>query len=487
MCRLPTIDDILHKLAGATVFSSLDASSGYWQLPLSEESSLLTTFITPFGRYRFTRVPFGISSASEIFQRVVSTLLDIQSLDGVAVYQDDIIISGIDVKEHDERLQQVLNIIEKSGLKLNSTKCRIRRQGLEFLGHWIDRNGSSPHPSKIEAIVQMKPPSDVSGLRRFLGMVNFLGRYVKDMSTYTSPLNELLRKENIWTWGPTQEQSFNDVKRIISTKPVLAFYDVKKPTTVCTDASGYGVGAMLMQQHDNEWKPVAFASRSLSKAEKGYAAIEKECLACTWGCEKFSRYLVGLDSFNLWTDHKPLIPLINSRDIDQTPLRCQRLLLRLMRFNAIASHVPGKDQVVADTLSRQPLEVSDTPDTEDIVKTYIDSIMATVPILDPMIENIKDSTELDLNLMKAMNYTQSSWPRLSHDLGDELRDLYHVRDELTVIDGMLVRGHRIVVPTSMRSEVLVKLHIGHQGVTKCRELASLSVWWQRYHQTSIAG
>ena len=155
-------------------------------------------------------------------------------------------------------------------MKLNKSKCSIRKSGLEFLGHWIDERGVSPHADKIEAIQKMQKPKDVPELRRFLGMVNFLGRYVQDLPKYTAPLNELLRKENVWPWGQSQMKTFDDVKRIISTMPVLMFYDVDKYTVVCADASGFGLGAVLMQQDEtDQWRPVAYASRTRTKAKTG--------------------------------------------------------------------------------------------------------------------------------------------------------------------------------------------------------------------------
>ena len=259
---------------------------------------------------------------------------------------------------------------------------------------------------------------------------------------------------------------------------MLAFYDVNKPTIVCTDASGQGLGAVLMQCHNEEWKPVAYASRTLTKTEKGYAPIEQECLACTWACEKFSRYLVGLERFELKTDHKPLIPLINTRDMDLAPLRCQRLLLRLMRFNVVATHVPGKEQTVADTLSRQPLVYETEPETEEEVKAYVHGVMSCVPIRDPLLLRIRQATAKDEILQKVMDFMFSGWPSsLENNL--DLLQLFHLRQELTIIDGLLVRGTRIVIPSSLREEIISLLHVGHQGVTKCRERASQSVWWPR--------
>ena len=172
----------------------------------------------------------------------------------------------------------------------------------------------------MKAIQEMKSPDDIHQLRRFLGMVNYLGHFVKDLARFTKPLNELLCKDIVWTWGDDHEKAFTELKQLISFTPVLTFYDVKRPTVLCADASGYGLGAVLMQVHDDQMKPVAYCSRTQTKAEMGYAAIEKECLACTWACEKFDRYLMGLESIKLLTDHKPLIPLINSRDIDQKPI-----------------------------------------------------------------------------------------------------------------------------------------------------------------------
>lgn len=472
---LPNLEDVSPKLVGSKVFSKLDASSGFYQLPLHPESSHLTTFITPFGRYKFNRVPFGISSASEIYQRKMSELL--AGLVGVEAIIDDILIFGSTVEEHDARLNKVMQKIQSAGLKLNKSKCEFRKSRLEYFGHTVSEYGISPSPEKIKAISNLKAPENVTELQRVIGMVNYLGRFVADLSTVMKPMTDLLKGDKAWYWGPDQEDAFSKVKEKITSAPVLAYYDQTKPVVVSADSSSYGLGAALYLKDGGTLRPVAFASRTLTESEKKWAQIEKECLAGVWACEKFSRYLVGLDSFTLLTDHKPLIPLINTQDLDKTPLRCQRLLMRLRRFNVKATFVRGKDMVVPDTLSRAPLDHEQNETLEDEVNFYVASVEKQRPISDKKLEQILSATEHDSDLLKVRKFIMQGWPDRDNSIPDQIKPYYAVRNELSVSNGMVIYQSRVVIPMSMQKETLQSIHEGHMGINKCRERAKLCVWW----------
>ena len=472
MYMLPNLEDIAPKLAGSSVFSSLDAASGYFQIPLESSSKLLTTFMTPFGRFCFRRVPMGISSAPEIFQRKMSELL--AEHDGCEVIMDDIIIYGKTREEHDERLAAVLKTIKESGLKLNKAKCQFHKSELKYFGHIVGKEGIKPNPEKVEAVKNLKAPTNVSELRTTLGMINYLCRFTEKLSHLTKPMSDLLRADTAWNWSTAQEEAFNAVKEKISQLPSLNYFDVQKETIVSADASSFGIGGALMQKDDNKLRPIAYCSRTLTDAEKKYSQIEKELLAAVWSCEKFSKYLIGLPTFELVTDHKPLVPLLTTKDLDQGPLRCQRMLMKMMKFNAQVRHVAGKDNVIADTLSRNPLLHTEEGENESM-EEYIDSVKATWPTTDNRLNDIKVATARDATLQVLSEYIINGWPR-KDVIPNKVRE-FQQDPELSVVDGIITKGSRIVIPESMREEVLQKLHESHQGISKCRERAKEAIWW----------
>ncbi|XP_064475556.1 uncharacterized protein K02A2.6-like [Ornithodoros turicata] len=303
--HLPVLDDLLADLAEAKVFSRFDLINGYWHCELDEESSLLTTFQTPFGRKRWLRLPFGLKVSSEIFQKRLQMAL--QDMPGVVCVADDILVYGVGStqgqaqEDHDNKVEKLLNRCRQEGIKLNKRKCELNRAETLFLGHRLTKEGLAVDTDKVKTITGMLPPQDVQGVQRFCGMANYLSRYMPRLSSELEPLRRLTMKDTPWIWGAEQDAAFNKVKSMVTQTPVLAYYDNKKELTIQCDASKDGLGAVLLQ----EGHPLEFASRALSQPETRYAQIEKEMLAIKFALQRFHQYTYGRKT-TVITDHKPL-------------------------------------------------------------------------------------------------------------------------------------------------------------------------------------
>ncbi|CAL8139314.1 unnamed protein product [Orchesella dallaii] len=472
---MPVVDHTLGQLAGAKIFSRLDANSGFYQILLSPECRNLTTFMTPFGRFRYKRLPFGISSAPEHFQKRMMEIL--KDIPGVVIHVDDILVFGSTKKQHDERLRTVLRKLKEAGVTLNAEKCLFGVSEVKFLGHNLREGIVEPDPEKVKAISERSHPTDVTEIKRFLGMTNFLGRFIPHLSTVSKPLYELTQRDREFLWGPEQDRAFTEVKKILTSDPSLAMYDHSKKTIVSSDASSYGLGSVLLQQQaDGNWKAVAFASRTMTSAEQRYAQIEKEALAMTWACERFRDYLMGKE-FVIQTDHKPLLPIMTSKSIDDLSPRLQRFRIRLMRYTFSVVYVPGKELVTADALSRQPLKETGSNELEEDVKAFVCQVIEGLPVTDEKLSEIWRAQVDDPIINQVMKLCMTSWPEKSGKLNEELHKYWNVRDTLSVHNGLLLKDTRIVIPRCLQEEILGKIHDGHFGVVKCRARARATCWW----------
>ena len=315
-------------------------------------------------------------------------------------------------------------------------KCRFSQRQVPFLGQVVDETGIKPDPSKVAAIRNVPVPTNVGDIRRFLGAVNQMIKFALNLAEVTKPLRDLLVKGNQWVWGEAQQRAFEEVKRMLTTTPVLALFDPQYDTTLSADASSYGLGAVLLQrQPGGQLKPV---SRSMTATEQRYAQIEKEALAPTWACERFSDYLIGL-KFHIHTDHNPLVPLFSTKRLDELPLRVQRFRLRMLRYHFTISHIPGKDLVIADMLSRAP---TSTPSDSDLLfyretSVFVDAVVQSVPASDAQLERIKREQEQDDVCKQIIVYCRDSWPE-KHELTGAIRPYYPVKTEIAVANGLLL-------------------------------------------------
>jgi len=316
----PTLDDILPKLNGTKHFSIIDARSGYWNIKLDEASSYYTTFNTPFGRYRFLRLPFGLICVQDVFQRKVDqTFGDIPGVTGIA---DDIVIVGYkeDGSDHDDSLRALLDRARRTGLKFNPDKMSIKTTRIQFYGNIIGAEGLQADPSKVGAVIAMNEPKDVKDLQSFLGLANYLSHFTPHLSTVAAPLRDLCKQDSDFRWGPEHTTAFKSLKKIISTQTVLRYYDGTKPLVIQVDASLRGLGAALIQPDG----PVAFASKSLTETEQRYSNIKWEMLGVVFGLERFHHYVYGRHVV-IETDHKPLESIFQ-KHLSSAPPRLARMV-----------------------------------------------------------------------------------------------------------------------------------------------------------------
>ena len=341
-------EELFAKLSKDKYFTKLDLSKGYWQIPVATTDVKKTAFVTHEGHYEFLKMPFGLVNSGATLIRILRKIL--RGMDCVDHYVDDIIIHTQDWDKHVMVLQELLNRLSDVGMTVRPTKCEIGCRNIQFLGHKIGNGRVEPLNENIEKIKTAARPSTKRNVRAFLGLVGYYRDYIPNFSTISSPLVELTRKNqpSKVVWGEPQEQAFRTLKNVLMNAPVLRLPDMNKRFILRTDASDHAVGAILMQEYEGKLFPTAYASKTLSRAEKAYSVIEKEGLAIVWSVKKFANYLYG-GEFTLQTDHSPLIYMKSKKH--ENP-RVMRWALYLQRYRYRIESIKGEDNTGADYLSR---------------------------------------------------------------------------------------------------------------------------------------
>lgn len=346
---IPYISATLDKLRNAHFLSSLDIKSAYFQIPLSEGSKKFTAFTIPGkGLFQFRRLPMGLSNSPSTWQRFIDKVLGPELDPYVFVYLDDVIIVTDTWEKHMDILREVLRRLNAAGLTLNRDKCEFCKSELKYLGYIVNKHGLSVDPEKVKSMVEYPRPTTVSSVRRFIGMVSWYRKFVPNFSDIISPITALLKKKAKFNWSDSCEMAFNELKEKLVQAPILTCPDFSHPFYLHTDASGYGIGAVLTQRGEESEKVICYLSRTLSRTEKNFSPTERECLAVLWAIEKLRPYLEGT-AFTVITDHHSLVWLQNLKDPQG---RLARWAVRLQQYEFKIVHRKGKEHLVPDALSR---------------------------------------------------------------------------------------------------------------------------------------
>ena len=479
--------------ADAQWFSTVDARKGYWQLLLTKESQLLTTFLTPWGRFCFLRAPMGLNATGDIYCREGDAAL--AGISNVTKVVDDILVATASFGENVARTLEVLNRCRQHKMTLHPRKLVFGRKELGFVGFLLSDKGVRSDPDKVRAIADFPIPENLTQLRSFLGMVGALPTCSSQISTLIGPLRELRKSSNAYQWLPEHSEAFEALKsHIVNSDTVLALFDPARPTRLETDASRlHGLGFVLRQLHDNEWRIVQCGSRFLTDAESRYAVIELELLALVWATKKLHVYLFGLECYDVFLDHAPLVPILNKYSLNaiENP-RLLRLREKIQSYNFIAYHIKGRDNFISDALSRAPVreahpgeeEGEEKSDDRTFVRAVLTRSMARAT-------NSEQPSSVDSNLDWVRNETandeactlirlaiKKGFPRSVRQVHPLIQPFWGVRNELSESEGLILRnGIQIVIPSAIRKEIMSRLHSSHQGINGTRRRARKSVYW----------
>ena len=449
---LPHIQDIFDELKGAQVFSTLDLRSGYWQVPVAEESVPKTAFTCHLGLFEFVRMPFGLTNAPAIFQRAMNKVLSGLIGKICMVYIDDIVIFSNNVEQHAYHLSLVLERLSQAGLQLKPSKCSFELPEIELLGFVVGKNGIQPQAEKVAAIKNLLAPTDQKAVRSFLGMVGYYRQCIPGFANLAFPLTELTKPRQPFIWGQEQQEAFELLKKALITSPILAHPDPSKPYTLYTDASDKAVGAILVQlDGDGIERVIAYASHKLSGAQLHWPVIEKEAYGVVYALKKFHPYLWGA-KFEIHTDHKPLKSMFTS-EIRNT--KVQRWAINIAEYGAPILYHPGRLNIRADMLSR------------------IAAVAPPTPLI-PTPRDVPAAWEADgIDPISLMKHQQDQF-------ADQITEASQDTDETPYVmeSGLLYslaepyknagRYMRLVLPQQHRQVVIDRCHqeTGHSGLIK---------------------
>ena len=487
---IPTLEENIHRFNQAKIFSVFDIKDAFQTIELTKESSMLTTMHTPWGRYRWTRLPFGVSAAPEEFQRRLHDILC--GIDGVVNIADDIIVIGRGesltdaTRDHDATVLNLLSRLSQHNLKLNPDKIKFKTSTAPFMGHILTPEGLRPSTEIVTAVLDMPQPQDKAATRRFLGIITYLSKFCPNLSGVVRLLRDLTHIKQDFLWSEQHSKALIQAKELVSKAPCLRYFDVKAPVVLQVDASEYGLGAALLQPATNtidssniQWQPVAYCSSSLTPTEQRYAQIEKETLAIVHAFHKFDQLLFGKSDVTVHSDHQPL-ETIFKRPLASAPRRLQSMMLALQRYTFHVEYRKGSSLHIADTLSRAPLPITSHKQLQDQL-VYRVEFESNNPDLssfqDNTLQDIRTTASTDPEQIILQTLTTKGWPNDKAAVPQLARPYWSVRHEITVHDGLLFKQNRVIIPSSLRDSLLHKLHAAHRGPEFTLRHARSCLFW----------
>ena len=464
----PSIETAFAKMSAKKVFCKLDLSNAYYQIPLAEEAKNITIINTPFGRYRFNRLPYGIKVSPAVFQREIEKLLGEHP--NIIVFQDDILIGAEQLTELAKLREEILAKLKNAEVAINADKSIMETDKVKFLGHILDKNGIRPDDAMVDKIKAVKIPGNRKELEKFLGLTQFYGRLIPDFAELCKPLNALRSKDCQFEMSPSAIDAFENIKTALSSKPCIKPYDLNSHVTLRVDSSEYSIGGVLLQQGH----PVMFLSRKLTSAETSYSNIEREALAIIWAVERSKKLLLG-KKFTIQSDHEPLKYIFSPpKGLPKTiSARLTRWALRLSAYDFDIEFVAGRHLKDADALSR--MEFLPTTDHSEQVchsEMMFDAEFQPELISLDEVRNITEQCSLSKRLKNRI--ISGKWGGVSQTE----RPFKTVASTLSIEDGIIIYGSRVVVPPMLRRRVI---EVAHDPIHTSREntvaLISKEFWW----------
>ncbi len=470
---IPRQDDVTDRMLGCKWFSKLDLKDAFHQVPVKEDDQPKTAFICQGQLYEYLKMPFGLKNSPACFQRNIQNVIG--DCEYAMPYLDDIIVHSRTDREHIGHLASVLEKMSRYRLHCKLSKCEFFQSKVKYLGLIFSQEGITVDQEKVSGIVRMLPPTNLTELRSFLGMCNFYRKFIKDFSSIAVPMTRLTHKDTKWDFDESCDRAFKLLKTSLVSAPILACPNFEKKFILTTDASNWAVGAVLSQEDDNDVeRPICFLSRKLNEHELNYATTHKECLAVVWSIDELRHYLQG-HKFLIRTDHLALKYLMTTKDLQG---RLARWALKIMEYDFDIDYIKGKDNKVADALSRVP------------INQIQEQHMIPENTLEERLKEIKKLQEEDQTLRQLMLYL------ITGEIPEELTNssnfimesknyvmdngiLFHLHHQMNVRKKQVIK--QLVIPISLRAEILYSFHdcpfAGHFGTKRTYERLYERYYW----------